>query len=134
MGFFYGYKPKLKPEKRKKGQVRPDDMVAEDFFQEPADWWRIRGDPPDALDYDALGVYVDKQVAHMVYPKRQKKDWDFIEIAQDLQPVLERFIEMLDEEQVGDRWRGLVELPENSVGPRWQRLRSLIQAKLLSSS
>ena len=130
--FFYGYEQKQQG--KKKGRVRRDDMVAEDFFEEPGDWWEARGKLPDALGYDDLDFYVNKQVVHMVYPQRERKRWNFAKIADRLQPALETFIERLDEEQVGDRWKGLVERPEDSLVPRWQRLRSLIQAKVQSSS
>ena len=129
--FFYGYE--LWQEK-KEGLVKPDDMVAEDFFHEEGGWREARGSRPDVLESEELVSYVHKQVAHMVYPQRDKKAWDFVKITDALQPALEMFVGMLDEEQMGDRWKGLLERPEGSVGPRWQRLRSLIQAKVQSSS
>ncbi len=123
--FFYGEEQR----ERKKRRVRQDDMVAEHFFQEKGDWREARGELPSALEYDELVFYVDKQIVHLVYPQRERKGWDFTGIGNALQPALETFLGMIDEEQVGDRWKGLLERPEDSLDPGWGRLRNLIEAK-----
>ena len=120
--FFYGYE--------QKPRLRSDDMVAEDLFEEPGDWPEARGSLPDALEYDGLVFYVDKQVVHMVYPQRPKRIWDFTAIADGLQPTLEKFIGMVGHDGLGDRWKQLLEHREGSLGRRWEGLRHLIEAKV----
>lgn len=116
--FLYAYEGKNPP--------RKNDAIAEDYFPSPGVWQKARPPMPDALQYNKFGFYADKQIAHMVYSEEPKKDWDFTPIANAIQPALEKFISMIGNDQLGDRWRD--DLPRQT-GRRWDKLKELIQEK-----
>ena len=56
----------------------------------------------------------------------QKKNWNFAEVADSIQPVLEKFVSMIQKEQLGDRWLTLL---ENQTGARWDELKKHVKNK-----
>lgn len=112
------YNPSKKP--------RPDDAIAEDYFPTPDVWQKARPTMPKALEDDTFGRYANKQIAHMTYSGVPKKRWDFTAVADAIQPAVEKFISMIRNDQLADRWRNL--LPRQP-GPRWDELKDLVQEK-----
>jgi hypothetical protein len=83
----------LYPPSRPKG----DDVVAEDFFDDPKVWYRQRPAKSDLLK----GVHkrVAKEIAHLTYARigitPEAKRWPFVAITTDLLQVFQRFASLL---------------------------------------
>jgi len=105
---------------------REDDAIAGDFFPRPDSWTNARPAMPKALEYDTFSRHANKQIAHMTYSGTPKKKWHFATVADAIQPALEKFIGMIGNDQLGDRWRN--RLP-NQSGPRWDQLKRIVQHK-----
>jgi hypothetical protein len=123
--FLYAYRGKNEP--------RIDDAIAEDYFSSPDEWQNNQPAIPRTLCYKSFGIFADKQIAHIVYTNEknesiigQKKNWDFTEVADSIQPALEKFVSMIQKEQLGDRWLTLL---ENQTGPRWDELKRQVSNK-----
>lgn len=112
--------------------VRKDDAIAKDFFPDQSEWSPVL---PDCLSYSNFGVIADKQIAHLGYVDdgRWKNhpvtdgsfDWDFKEIMDAFQPVLEEFIRRVSIEKIGNRWMDF----EDRTGIRWDSLKRLMREK-----
>lgn len=74
-----------------------DDVVAEDFFDDPKVWYRQRPAKSDLLK----GVHkrVAKEIAHLTYARigitPEAKRWPFVAITTDLLQVFQRFASLL---------------------------------------
>jgi len=73
-----------------------------------------------------IGRYADKQIAHIIYSNESKHEWNFTAIADVLQPILEKFIELVQPNQLGDRWTNQL---NNQTGSRWETLKSIVATK-----
>lgn len=105
--FFYSVNPKK------------DDVVAEHFFEDSQDWKRQI--PPKTEILKAAKKRADKEVAHLTYSRLkvapEKKPWNFMEISNDLQVVVSKFIKLCPRDILGDRWENTVSaLNDNSEG------------------
>ena len=79
----------------KASAVRPDDVVAEDYFDEPSDWARAALPVTQRLDeLLKFGGRVAKEIAHLTYARLEKKSaWDIAGINQDLFDQMECFLQ-----------------------------------------
>lgn len=116
--FFYPFEGTRPP--------RPTDAIADDFFVTPNEWKNACSKIPKELDYDTFGKYADKQIAHIIYSDEDKHQWNFTAIANALQSILEKFVELAQPEQLGDRWSSQL---KHQTGLRWDMLKRLVSAK-----
>lgn len=76
--------------------ARDDDMIAEDFFADPASWRRTVC-PSKNFSLGSASGRVNKEVAHLTYARLGKTDeewnWRPLEIVQILHPVIQKFLE-----------------------------------------
>jgi hypothetical protein len=116
--FFYAYDGNRR--------LRDDDAIANDFFPNLGIWKNACPTRSKELTRKAFKDFANRQIVHIVYDKRDKHEWYFEAIADALQPVIEKFISMVQAEQLGKRWRKEL---ESRSGPRWDGLKSLVAAK-----
>ena len=116
--FFYPFEGTRPP--------KSTDAIADDFFVTPNEWENACPKIPKELDYDTFGKYADKQIAHIIYSDEDKHQWNFSLIANALQPILEKFVELIQPEQLGDRWSSQLKY---QMGSRWEALKRLVAAK-----
>ena len=94
LDFFYSKRP------------QKDDVIAEDFFNEPAEWHNIRPEMTEILK--KLNKRVGKEVAHLTYARQditpEDKQWYLNQIAQDMSVVVNKFLANLPRELLGPRW------------------------------
>ena len=80
IGFFYSE------------NARNDDIIADDFFNNPSDWQRMRPAMTELL----IGAKkrADKQIEHFTYTHLditpERKQWDFPQICKDVQTLVGR--------------------------------------------
>ncbi len=113
--FFYPSKSKQKT-----------DAIADHFFVTSDEWKNACPKIPKELEYDTFGIYANKQIAHIVYSDEGKHQWNFTYIADALQPILEKFVELVNPEQLGDRWSSQL---KHQRGSRWETLKRLVATK-----
>lgn len=116
--FFYSFEGTRPPQST--------DAIADDFFMTPNEWKNTCPKMPKELDYDTFGKYADKQIAHIIYSDEDKHQWNFTVVANALQPILEKFMELAQPEQLGDRWSSQL---KHQTGSRWETLKRLVAAK-----
>lgn len=109
------------------------DVIAEDFLLDSGKWSKDAPLPPE-LEYETFGIFADKQIAHIVYTSDRGNhpinqghhNWDFNAIADAIQPILEKFINLVPVEKLGDRW---INRENYQSGPRWQKLKEIMEIK-----
>jgi hypothetical protein len=78
-------------------KARPDDVLAEDFFDSPKVWREARPRFPKPLA--VLAVRVAKEVAHLTYARAQvrqeEKGWNIRQITELMSLILARFVNKL---------------------------------------
>jgi len=85
---------------------RPDDLIAEHYFDTPADWLAIRRDKSELLK----GVHkrVGKEVAHLTYARlgvtAEEKQWQFAQIFNEINGVFKIFLANVGKEKLGPSW------------------------------
>lgn len=113
---------------------RPDDAIAEDFLPDPYEWSKSVSNLPPELKPETFSIFVNKQIAHLSYTETMGNDpinqghhnWDFNAIADAIQPILEKFINLVPVEKLGDRW---INRENYQSGPRWQKLKEIMEIK-----
>jgi hypothetical protein len=103
--FFFAYHDKNEP--------RTNDAIADDFFSDSSIWQAVTPSRPVDLEYEAFGIFADKQIAHMSYTaeigeyaiNKGHHQWNFTVIADAIQPYLEEFISLVPADKLGDRWK-----------------------------
>lgn len=87
--------------------VRPDDVIAEDFFDSLTLWHQVR--PKKTKLLSSIHKRVGKEVAHLTYARQkvtaQKKKWHFLKIWQDVLAVLRLFLDNVPESRLDKRLR-----------------------------
>jgi len=116
--FFYPFEGKRPP--------RLTDAIADDFFMTFDEWKNACPKIPKELDHDTFGKYADKQIAHIIYSEEEKHQWNFTLTADVLQPIFEKFVELVKPEQLGVRWSSQL---KHQTGSRWETLKELVAAK-----
>lgn len=83
-----------------------DDVLAVHFFHESEDWNKHR--PLETEILEVAKTRADKEVAHLTYLRLkvtpEMKTWNFKDIFNDLQRVLDKFIELVPRDNMGDVW------------------------------
>jgi hypothetical protein len=87
--------------------AQPDDVLAEHFFDSPAEWIKARGPMPQSLD--RLRFRVGKEIAHLTYHRAgvlpEAKVWPMSTILFDLGLLLKAFAISAPREALPDEWR-----------------------------
>ena len=76
---------------------RPDDVVADDFFDDPSDWHKRRPPMTDLLK--TVRRRVGQEVAHLTYARAaitdEQRKWPFVEITVDIDSEIREFANLL---------------------------------------
>ena len=93
---------------------RKSDVLAEDFFDDPEEWNRLR--PPKAAVLDQVNTRVGREIAHLTYNRQEgtpeAKKWPIPEIARAIHSVVRLFLQTVPRDRLGGRW----ESPPSAVG------------------
>lgn len=85
----------------------PDDVLASDYFDDPAAWERAR--PALTPTLQAVDRRVGKEVAHLTYARLavtpEQKEWPYLEIAHDMAKVVIVFSQFVPASSLGAQWR-----------------------------
>ena len=91
-----------------KKDPRRDDVIAEDFFEDPLTWTNSRPDKSERVK--DVHERVGKEVAHLSYRRQEvtpeTKPWYFAAIAEEIGKVFESFSSLVPRELLGERWEG----------------------------
>ena len=97
IGFFYSENP------------REDDIIADDFFSISGEWQSIR--PPKTELLDKAKRRADKEVAHLTYTRLditpEQKNWEFVKIFNDIQVIVEVFLNNVPIDLLGSKWEDI---------------------------
>ncbi len=112
LDFFYAGAPKSADEQPKPPQK--DDVIAEDFFEDPAHWLSSR--PTMTEELKKVHFRVGKEIAHLTYFRSRlaDKNWPFAIIANDMHQVVAAF-ENVPTASADDHRKGLL----NELIPRY---------------
>lgn len=85
---------------------RADDVIAEDYFDNPVDWLTVRPNKTELLM--VIHKRVGKEVAHLTYARldvtAQEKRWHYAQIANDLKVVFDTFLANVNKAKLGASW------------------------------
>ncbi len=94
MDFLYNENPK------------PDDVIAEDYFETTDEWKRLRPNLSESLKNAKRRA--GKEVAHLTYARLdvtpETKPWRFVDISNEIVAVLNIFLENVPKSKLGMRW------------------------------
>ena len=94
LDFLYTEKPKS------------DDVIAEDYFADPARWVSIR--PAKTTTLQTVHHRVGKEVAHLTYARQEvapeMKAWPFVQIGQEIISICDLFLRSIPGNLIGERW------------------------------
>lgn len=86
---------------------RATDVVAADFFEDPAAWAQLC--PPISATLERARAMASRQVAHFTEERLavsdEDKSWHFIEVVAELRRVLDAFRASGEHHAVGSKWR-----------------------------
>jgi hypothetical protein len=86
---------------------RDDDVVAQDYFDEPATWETLR--PAISTKLSKARNRAGKEMAHLTYARLEvtpeAKPWPFVELTSEISEVLGIFLKNVDQNTLGDEWR-----------------------------
>lgn len=84
-----------------------DDVIAEDYFDEPMQWRKVRSKKTATLNI--VHLRVGKEVAHLSYERldvtAEAKRWEFTQIANDINYTFSIFLRNVDEIRLALRYR-----------------------------
>ena len=96
--------------------AKPDDVVAEDFFDSPDQWTSIRPQLSETLSHAKRRA--GKEVAHLTYARLDvtpaTKPWKFVQIADDISSVMNAFLQNVSRGKLGSRWKP--DMPSDAPG------------------
>jgi hypothetical protein len=82
--------------------LKPDDMISNDYYDNPSDWELQR--PPMTEALKELREQVNKLNAHLTYQRiewgNEKKWWKWTQAHQDLQTVLNTFLKSVPPQRI----------------------------------
>jgi hypothetical protein len=88
---------------------RPDDVIAEDYFDEPSRWREIR--PQMTATLTMARERVGKEVAHLTYARLEgtpeDKQWPVAQIAEDINIALAAFLEHVSKDRLSPIWESV---------------------------
>jgi hypothetical protein len=86
--------------------VKNDDVLAGDYFDDSEAWEKIRPQLSEALSRAKTRAH--KEIAHLTYARLdvtpEKKGWAFIELANEMKNVMEIFLRGVPNTRLGSRW------------------------------
>ena len=86
-----------------------DDVIAEDFFSDPAIWLRGRPDKSELLA--SVHRRVAKEVAHLTYARLEvtpeTKPWHFAQLAAEVDAAFAKFLSMVPLQVLGSKWEDI---------------------------
>jgi len=89
---------------------RPSDVIAEDFFDNGSTWLQKR--PAKSQLLTTIHSRVGKEVAHLTYVRldvtSEDKQWEFVNIANEIGGVLEKFLRLVPDARVSDAFRRFI--------------------------
>ncbi len=84
----------------------PDDVIAADFFDDPATWTDNR--PEKSARVKDVHKRVGKEIAHLSYCRQEvtpeTKPWYFAAIAEEVDKVVKTFLSLVPFELLDERW------------------------------
>jgi hypothetical protein len=87
--------------------LRDDDVIAEDYFDDPALWENLR--LPISAKLRKARDRAGKEMAHLTYARLdvmpEAKPWPFVELTNEISGVLHVFLQNVDRNKLGDEWR-----------------------------
>jgi hypothetical protein len=85
---------------------RDDDVIAEDYFDDPAVWDNLR--PPISAKLGNARDRAGKEMAHLTYARLdvtpEAKLWPFVELTNEISEILNIFFQNVDRSKLGDEW------------------------------
>lgn len=86
---------------------REDDVVSEDFFENPEQWTGIRPKQSELLL--EAEKRANKEMAHLTYARLDvtpdRKHWPILEISKEIDNAIEVFIRNAAKDRLGKTWR-----------------------------
>jgi len=94
-----------------------NDVIAEDFFNTPEQWTKIR--PMLSSLLSQAKRRAGKEVAHLTYARLDvtpaTKPWPFVQIADEITSVVNIFLQNVPKEELGSHWKK--ERPNPALNP-----------------
>jgi hypothetical protein len=91
-------------------EPKPDDVIAEDFFDNGSTWLQYR--PAKTQLLATIHKRVGKEVAHLTYARLavipEAKQWHFVNIANQISAVLEKFLRLVPASRGSDSFRRFI--------------------------
>ena len=85
---------------------RRDDVSANDYFDSVDEWPKLR--PPETEVLKLSRKRAGKEIAHLTYARLdvtpETKGWRFRQITEDLNRVIQAFLDNIPRERLGDAW------------------------------
>ena len=89
--------------------LKPDDVIAADYFDDPNKWESIKPSPLSTTLSQAK-TRAHKEVAHLIYARLEvtpeQKGWAFIDIANEMHALMGLFLKHVPQNRLGSRWQG----------------------------
>lgn len=86
---------------------RADDAIAYDFFDDPDEWRRARGEASEELRNSKIKA--NKDLAHLTYARLGRsyegKLWQVIIVVQELSLTMSKFLEHVAKEKLAVEWQ-----------------------------
>jgi len=86
--------------------VKKDDVLAGDYFDDSDGWEEIRPQPSKVLNRAKIRAH--KEVAHLTYARLdvtpETKGWAFIEIANEINKLMDVFLKHAPRNRLGSLW------------------------------
>jgi hypothetical protein len=84
-----------------------DAVIAADFFNTQEEWEKLRPGQSEILKKAKKRAH--KEVAHLTYDRQkvtlEEKGWNFLEISHEIQEVIKIFLENINKNILGSRWK-----------------------------
>ncbi|MCZ6691094.1 MAG: hypothetical protein O7H41_16015 [Planctomycetota bacterium] len=91
-----------------------DDVIAEDFFDDPETWRKARPDKSAVLS--KIHRRVGKEIVHLTYARsrvtKEVKKWPILEIYQEIATAFRRFLDLAPKSRLGSSLRKTVSQPD----------------------
>ncbi|MBI4732716.1 MAG: hypothetical protein HY781_11460 [Chloroflexi bacterium] len=88
-------------------KAKPDDVIAEDYFQKPEEWHQKR--PPKTELLQGVHRRVGKEIAHLSYVRlsitQEEKQWHFVKITNDVNSVVNQFASAVPPHLLFPEWK-----------------------------
>jgi len=101
----------LYPTSKVVGNDKYDDIIADDYFDDPSQWYQIRLEKSASLTQAHQRAH--KEVAHLTYSRigltEAAKKWHFLAIAQEVSAMFDRFLESAPADRLGAIQRVAIE-------------------------